>query len=225
MSLDGDREHADHRHARYEEAQCVAEAVGERGPAGDGTSRQSARRIVRGAVPLEAEGRKLRAPGQRLDELGRERAARPCISLTTISATGTRRRRARRPRRAGGRFRGRALRPEGRRGEHDRGRSRDQRDEGRLEAAQIQVLERVDVADEPRQEVAAAGALELSGREWLDRLVHLCAGAAERAQRDVVRREPFEIPREGPREPEKRTPTMAAVSESTAGCSAALEIR
>ena len=90
VSLDGDREHADNGRARHEEAQCVAEAVGEGGPAGDADELRVGSTHRADAVPLESEGRKFRASGQRLDELGRQCAASPCVALRRSPRHGRR---------------------------------------------------------------------------------------------------------------------------------------
>ena len=78
-----------------------------------------------------------------------------------------------------------------------------ERDERRPQAAHVQTLERVDVADHSREQVAAAVALELRRRERLDPLVEAGSNSAERAQGEVVRREAVEVAGEWPGEAEE----------------------
>ncbi len=100
-------------------------------------------------------------------------------------------------------------------GQHDRGgrqeksrhddsdRAGARRDEHRPGAAQMEVLEGVDVGDEPRDEVAAAVAPELRRRKRLDTFVHVNTGPAENAKREVVRGDALGVTRDRPREPEE----------------------
>ena len=67
----------------------------------------------------------------------------------------------------------------------------------------VQVLQGVDVGDHAREQVAAAVALELRGRQRLDPRVDGRAHAREDAQRHVVRREPFGVPGERARQAEE----------------------
>ena len=87
--------------------------------------------------------------------------------------------------------------------DRDRDGAGDERDQRRPDAAEVEVLQRVDVGDDPREQVAAPVALELGGRERLDALVDAHARPAEDAEREVVRGEPLEVTRERPRQPEE----------------------
>ena len=71
------------------------------------------------------------------------------------------------------------------------------------EAAHVETLERVDVADHPAEQLAAPVALELAGRERLDALVEARAGPAQRPERDVVRGEALEVAGDRPGEAEE----------------------
>ena len=73
---------------------------------------------------------------------------------------------------------------------------RDQRDERRLEPAQVEVLQRVDIRDEAREQISAARVLQLGRRQRLDRLVDPSPRTPEGAQRHVVRGETLEVARD-----------------------------
>ena len=75
MGGHGDREHADDGRARHEQSQSITCSVGKGRPPGDADEPRVRPAKRAQSVLLEAEGRELRAPGQGLDELGRERSA------------------------------------------------------------------------------------------------------------------------------------------------------
>ena len=103
----------------------------------------------------------------------------------------------------------------------------DERDERRAEAAEVEALQRVDVADHPAEQIAAAETLELRRRERLDPRVERARGSAPSdAQGEVVRGEPIEVARQRPREAEEAHGTIVdRRARGSAGCSAAREIR
>ena len=78
-----------------------------------------------------------------------------------------------------------------------------ERNHGRKQAAEVEVLLGVDVGDHAREQVALAVAVELGRRERLDALVDARPHPPERAQRDVVRREPLEVSHDRPGEAER----------------------
>ena len=78
-----------------------------------------------------------------------------------------------------------------------------ERDDRRPEPAHVEPLERVDVADHAREEIAPPVALELPGGERLDPLVDARPDPAEAAQREVVRGEAVGVARDRPAEAEE----------------------
>ena len=107
----------------------------------------------------------------------------------------------------------------------DRDRAGRDGDERRGEAAQVQALERVDVADHPADEIASPVGLEPRRRERLDALVEADAQAGEDAEGEVVRGQAFEVAGQRPREGEEANGHDRPVRERIAGPSAAREIR
>ena len=118
--------------------------------------------------PLRSEGDSLGPAVEQLDELCRELAARPGLTPTRPGAERAAQR-------------GHDERPDQQTdGEHNaRGRAKsvsdpnrkgasEERYQGRAEAAQIEVLERVYIADHAREQVALAVVIELGGGEWFD---------------------------------------------------------
>ena len=93
-------------------------------------------------------------------------------------------------------------------------------------AADVEVLQRVDVADHPPEQLAAAVALELCRRERLDALVEVARGRgrAPAARRRATRAARGSAPAagRGRRSGRRRS---SIVSERIGGCSAAREIR
>ena len=75
--------------------------------------------------------------------------------------------------------------------------------ERRDQHARMEVLQRVDVGDGAREQVAVGIGLEPRRRQRLDPLVHPRAHVRERAQRDVVAREPLQVADERARETEE----------------------
>ena len=159
--MDGDGEHARDGRAGHGEQEPVGQPAGERVAAREphegavGRAQAFERRLVRAARD------ELRRRVEDLDELGGQRAAggRPALR----GAAGERG--------AGGRDDRAADEQPGREDETGRGegdgrggrrhRAREQRHERRPDAAEVEVLERVDVGDHARQEVSAPVALEL----------------------------------------------------------------
>ena len=88
-------------------------------------------------------------------------------------------------------------------GDRDAGRADHERDDRRPEPAHVEPLERVDVADHAREEIAPPVALELPGGERLDPLVDARPDPAEAAQREVVRGEAVGVARDRPAEAEE----------------------
>ena len=160
------------------------------------TSSPIRRADSREGIVLATERDELRRASEQLDELGRQLA--PGVRLPTAGD----------PREARGEnWHGAARKREPER-EHDRrgrkeecgrddaGDRDDESHEDGSDAAQVEPLERVDVADHPADEVTAAKRLELRGRERLDPPVERRADPPESPQREVVGREALEVARE-----------------------------
>ena len=168
---------------------------------------------------------------------------RPRRSSSTSSAESSPRAAGLPPRRRGGRARPRARARRRRRraarrartsagggqnrgGDADGDGPREERDERRADPAQVEVLERVDVGDHAREQVALPVALELRRAR--------AARAARRpatrtrpsdAEREVVGGEPLEVAGERPREAEEAHGDDRHRQREDAGRSAAREIR
>ena len=200
---DGDREHADDRQPGDEHQSRVGEA-GDEGvaPAESAELRVGGtRRGERVVLPTVRD--ELGSAAQDLDELGGELAARGGLPPADDrdEPRGEQRHGDSPEREAERQHDGGRGQDDGRR--DDAGRADHERDERRPEPAQVEALERVDVGDQPGQEVAAPVRVELGRRERLDPLVDGRADPAERAQREVVRREPLEVARQRPGEREE----------------------
>ncbi len=76
-------------------------------------------------------------------------------------------------------------------------------DERRRDHAEMQVLQRVDVADEAGEQVAVAPVVELGRREPLEPLVDMDARAGEPPQSHVVRGQALQVAQHRPAEPEE----------------------
>ena len=87
--------------------------------------------------------------------------------------------------------------------EEERRHERDQRgDDRRHEHAHVQVLERVDVGDDAREQVAAVECRQASGRERLDRAVEPRPQPGEDPERRPVGGVPLEVAQDRPRDRE-----------------------
>ena len=203
MGRDCEGEHCRDRRADDQEPQSVTRALGERRM--PGASDEPGIGVAKPADPLvhaSIDG-DLRGAAHRLDELGGELTAcggleRPGPPPSATAAAGTA---IPADKQAGCEHdrRGR----EDRGGDPDGDRAGHKRDEPRAGAPQVEVLERVDVGDEPREQVTLPIVAELRGRERLDGVVHPDARPPQSAQSQVVRREPLEVPGKGPREAEE----------------------
>jgi hypothetical protein len=147
-------------------------------------------------VLLTAERDELRRAAEQLDELGRQRAAD--LRLPPPHVTGEPIRDCRNEgageheadceyHRGGGQHE---------RDGDDRCGHDDERDERRGDPAQVQALQRIDVADEARHQVTTPERVQLPRGERLHAPIHGCAYAAERAEGEIVRNEALEVPRE-----------------------------
>ena len=89
----------------------------------------------------------------------------------------------------------------------------------------MEVLQGVHIGDDAREKIAAAESAELRRRQRLDPLVDPDASppSARKARSWDASRSKYRAI--GRASPKKRTPTIATVSDSTDGCSAAREIR
>ena len=154
-------------------------------------------------LALPAERGELGRAAQELDELRRQLAARR--SLPPAGAPAQRERDRRHDEASGKQPGGEHHGGEGERVGHDTDAraAHQQRHEGRPEPAHVQALQRIDVADRPRQQLTVPIPAELGGRQGLEAFVDPHAQPPERSQREVVRDEPVEVPRHGPREPEE----------------------
>jgi hypothetical protein len=179
VGLDPDREHANHGQVGPEDRHGVPKTGSERfAPAEAGelaVQRLDAleRRLL---APVDDELR--RAPEQ-LDQLGGQLRARRCTAARGCPLHG------------GGQERhddsdgdeacGEDRRREGQERRRDRHApsTDDQRDERRPEPAYVETLERIDVANEPAEQLAAPEALELGRSQRLDPLVDARADPAE----------------------------------------------
>ena len=192
MSRDGQGENADDCRARHEQPQCFAEAVGEGGSARDADEPGVEPAQRADAVPLEPERRELGAPGQRLHELGRERSPRICLlrDRSPGDRHGQRGHGDPADEQPDGQDEPRGREDDGR--ERDRSGARDQRDERRLEPAQIEVLQRVDVRDEAsragrRGACPRAGPARAARSTRRPEPAHARASAARRRERRDAR--------------------------------------
>ncbi len=203
MGRDCEGEHCRDRRADDQEPQSLTRALGERRM--PGASDEPGIGVAKPADPLlhaSIDGDLLGA-AHRLDELGGELTA--CSGLDGPGPPLERN--------GGGRHGDSRHKEAGcerdRRGREDRGgdpdgdRAGHKRDEPRADAAQVKVLERVDVGDEPREQVTLPMVAELRGRERLDGVVHPDARLSQSAQSQVVGREPLEVPGKRPREAEE----------------------
>ena len=174
-------------------------------------------------APVDDE---LGGAAQQLDELRGQLPARRGLTAPRGAAEPRRERRQRDP---GDEQPGRedraGQRQDDRRGDHARGRD-DDRDERRPDPAEVEPLQRVDVADHAADEVAAPEVGELRRRERLDARVEARRGCGRaRAARDRARRAGRGSARSGARSRRSGRATIVTVSASTGGCSAAREIR
>jgi hypothetical protein len=90
-----------------------------------------------------------------------------------------------------------------RRSHGHRGRADRKADHRRPQAAQVEALECIHVADHPRQQVPPPIGIQLGRGERLDALVEPDTNAGQEPERDVVRRQPLEIPSQRSAEPEE----------------------
>ena len=88
-------------------------------------------------------------------------------------------------------------------GDADRDSSGRERDDGRQQAAEVEVLQRVDIADEASEQVAVPPVAELRWREGLELVVDPGACVAEAPQRDIVGGQALEVARDRPGETEE----------------------
>ena len=174
---DADREDPGRRQARDEDRERVPEPGGERVPAAEARELAVELADPRERRLLPAVDDELRRAAEELDELGGQLAARG-----GLASSGCPREDRREPRdgdagdeqpdsedhRGDGQERG---------GDPDAGGADDERDERRPEPAHVEPLQRVDVADHAREQIAAAVALELRRRERLDPLVERARGS------------------------------------------------
>ena len=136
---------------------------------------------AREGVLLPAVGDELRRAAQELDELGGQLPARRRLARADVPSEASGEQRNRDPaERESEREHDRGRRQDERRCDHTRDRD-DERDDRRHEPAEVQPLERVDVADHAAHEIAAPESVELRGRERLDALVDRRSDPAERA--------------------------------------------
>jgi hypothetical protein len=198
MSRDGDGEHARHGHAGDQQPQPVPGAIGQRRPAREAHECAIGLPEPRKLPGLATVDGKLGGAADGLNELSRQFAAGRCFEpsgpATERAGCGGDCNSA--DEQAGGEDYRRGGKKRGRDGDRDR--AGDEGDERRADAAQVEVLERVDVGDHPREEVSAAVALELDRRKRLDALVHVHACPRQHSQSEVVRGKPLEVPDERP---------------------------
>ena len=185
-------------------------------------------RIARERVLLAPVDDELRRAAQQLDELGgelaparrpddgRRRGSSATVSAGTSTPTSDQPDAQESPRRRAGTP---PSTPDARRADRER-------DERRPEPAEVEALERVDVADHSAEELAAPVALELAGRERLDALVEARADPAQSPRaRGRARRGARGSARAAARDRRSGRRRSSTVSERIGGCSAAREIR
>ena len=165
VRLDGDPEDAGHGGADGAELKAVAEAAGERVASADAYKQAVGCAQAREPVALPPVDDQLRCRLQQLDQLGRQPAAGDGLPL------------GRPPRQPAGNHGHRDAGHEETAREHERRSGQERRgdahahgprdgcDEQRVEAAQVEVLERVDVGDQAGEQVAAPVPLELGRRQ------------------------------------------------------------
>ncbi len=166
-------------------------------------SSRSAARTRGELLLLAAVDDELGGAAQELDQLGRQLPARRGLATTRGAAEP---RSERRDGDAADEEAGREKRSrqgQDDRGGDDAGGADGERDERRPDPAQVEPLQRIDVADHAADEVAAPEVVELRRCERLDARVETAADAPERAQREIVRGEPVEVAGDRPCEPEE----------------------
>ena len=194
VRLDGHPEDAGHGGADGAELEAVADAGGERVASAD--AYEQAVGCAHAREPVAFLGRRRPAPAPHCSSSTSSAASRPrataCRSAAHLASrpetTGTADARQQEPAREHERRSGQE-----RRGDADAHGPRDGCDEQRVEAAQVEVLERVDVGDQAGEQVAPPIPLELGRRQRLDPLVGADPNARERAEGEVVRDEPLEV--------------------------------
>ncbi len=197
-----DRQHPGDGHPRDGDAQPVRDARREPVAPGEPGDRAVDLTEPRHRRGFRAAHEELRGTAQQLDELGAERSpggggigsrsSQPPADQRDDGGAGQEA--GRHDERGSGQNR----RRHGHRGGADR-----KADHRRPEAAQIDALEGVDVADHTRQEVTLPIGVQLGWGERLDAFVEADADAGQEPEGDVVRRQPLEVPSHGPAEPEE----------------------
>ena len=189
----GEREDAGHGGARDRDADAVGQPARQRVAAGDRDERpvggaDPAQRGIAGAVDDE-----LGRAAEQLDELDRQLGAGGGVAppVSRLQAVGEQRDRDAAGEQAAGEHDGGGGQERG--GDADRDGGAPGRDQRRDQHARMEVLQRVDVGDGAREQVAVGIGLEPRRRQRLDPLVHARAHVRERAQRDVVARQPLEV--------------------------------
>src|SRR6476659_5922234 len=197
MRGDGDRKYSGDRGAGDGQPESFTDTVSERS-----APSMANEPVVGDPQPIETvvlapESDELRAPRNGFDELRRELApcgcrpaAPPRQSRRAVRNDQSARQQAQTQAQASGR--------KERCSDRDGDGSREDRDERRPDASEVEILERVDVSDEPRQQVSTPLALELCRRERLDPVIDVAANAGQEPKGQVVRAEAFEVARYRP---------------------------
>jgi hypothetical protein len=163
--------------------------------------------VVANAQPVDEivaapKGDEFGAPGEGLDQLSRELPARGGLAAAPLrESRGDDR--DNQPAHEQAETEHETCRRQERRSNGNRDPAGKQRDERRPDPAKVEVLERIDVRDEPRQQVSTPVALELRGRERLDPVIDPAANACEIPEGEVMRAEAFEVACDRPRDPEE----------------------
>ena len=203
MGGDGDSEHAHDGEPGHEHGEAVGEPRDERVAAREARELRVGPPDRRELLLLAAVDDELGGAAQELDELGGQLAARRSLAAPGRGAEPGRERRQREP---GDEEPGRedraGNREDDRSGDDAHGRH-DDRDERRPDPAEVEPLQRIDVADHAADEVAPAEVGEPRRRERLDARVEATADPPERAQGEIVGGEPVQVPRDRPRDPEE----------------------
>ena len=202
-----DRRHADEEHRddaqpaqqRRERGRC---RTGECVSAPDAGERVAEPAHTRQPVGSTTGDRELDATVERLDQLTGQRRAGRCLA-----PSGGRRQRA-------GQQRDQNRGDQQADGDHQRGERQHQPggcgcgedhrkgDHGRRQCPQVEVLKRIDIGDEPSQQLAAAAATECRSAEWCDHAVETGSQPREHAQRQVVGDQPLAVAQDRARDPE-----------------------
>ena len=186
MCRDGDGQDGDDGRAADDDAQSVGNARRERVSTPEADECTICLAHARQRVVLAAVDDELGSSAENLDELRAQVSLGSCPTIPSQAPEAPRNRRYRDSRDEQSRheYRRRDRKDRGRHsGRHGSGRDRDER---RGEAAQIQALERINVADHPADEIALPVRLESCWCERLDPLVEADPHAGEDAKGQVV---------------------------------------